>query len=452
MRKKTTEEFIREAKKVHGDKYDYSKTLYEKTHQKVVIICQKHGDFLQTPANHLRNQGCDKCADTKNGFRQRKSTEQFIKEAKEIFGDEYLYNKTNYITNHNEVIITCQIHGDFLKKPLKHLSSKQGCPICGNKKGREKRKVSLDVFLSRVEKKFGSKFEFPNIQSQYNGSNSDDKITIVCKACKVEYNQAPYIFMRSNGCVNCIMRELHKPAKGESLGDLYPNSIKLWGDNNNFTPFDFYPNSGKKMNWICPTCNSTFVRSIQAQFIKRNIGCKNCKSRIHYTEKKILFELKTFFPDIVGDGIGRQVDMFIPSLNLIIEYDGINWHKGAKYQKDKIKTDKLIEDGYKVIRLRETPLKPITQDDILIDVISQNSPKQQALSIKKVVHKILNNLNFPLTIADEYLKSNVLNGEKEFNEWLDLFYSIPKDELEYQYVVLNKPKQEVAIDTIPKSV
>lgn len=45
MKKKTTEEFIQEAKKIHGDTYDYSKVVYNKSTEKVCIICPKHGEF-----------------------------------------------------------------------------------------------------------------------------------------------------------------------------------------------------------------------------------------------------------------------------------------------------------------------------------------------------------------------------------------------------------------------
>ena len=441
---KTTEQFIGEANEIHNDKYNYSKVLYKKTHEKVIITCPIHGDFEQSPANHLRKHGCDKCADKKKSINQRKTTEQFIKEAKNIFGNEYIYNKTKYLTNITPVIITCKTHGDFYKTPLKHLSSKQGCPKCGNNRGREKTKITIEEFLNNVKQKFGNKFDFPKIDHEFNGMMSKGKLTIICKKCNTEYAQTAYVFIKSNGCLNCIMHDLHSPPKGQSLGDLYPNSIKVWGDNGNFTPFDFYPNSGRKMNWICPTCNNTFVRTIQKQFLKRNIGCKNCMGRIHYTEKKILFELKTFFPDIIGDGIGRQVDMFIPSLNLIIEYDGLNWHKGEKFIKDKNKTIKLIEDGFKVLRLREKPLKKITDSDIIIDVINQNSNKKQILSIKKVVSKILIKINHPKTVIDEYLISDTLAGENEYNDWTDLFFNIPKEELEYNYNVLNKTKEEVS--------
>jgi hypothetical protein len=440
----TTEKFIKEARIVHGDKYDYSEVVYKSTHDKVIINCPIHGDFEQSPANHLRKQGCDKCADSLNGFRQRKSTEQFINEAKNIFGNEYNYDKTHYITNQTKVIITCKIHGDFFKTPLKHISSKQGCPKCAEINGREKRKVTLSGFLKKVEVKFDDNFDFPKIQRQFNGIKSKDKITIICKKCGTEYNLAPFIFLRSNGCTKCLMYDLNKPPQGQSLGDLYPNSVKMWGNNGNYTPFDFYPNSGRMMKWICPTCSNVYTRSIQVQFVRRNIGCKNCRSRVFYTEKKILFELKTFFPNIVGDGIGRQVDIFIPSLNLIIEYDGLNWHKGEdKYKKDKRKTDKLIEDGYNVIRLREKPLEKITNNDIIIDKINQNSNRLQAQSLKSVVGQILESIGQSKKIIEEYLSNDFLAGEQDYNDWLDLFNSIPKDELEYNYIKLNKTKIEI---------
>lgn len=60
--RKETEKFIEEARKVHGDKYDYSKVNYVKCSEKVCIICPKHGEFWQTPGNHLAGWGCKKCS------------------------------------------------------------------------------------------------------------------------------------------------------------------------------------------------------------------------------------------------------------------------------------------------------------------------------------------------------------------------------------------------------
>lgn len=64
-----TEYFIKQSQEVHGNRYDYSKTIYGKNQkEKIVIICRKHGEFLQQPSNHLSNKGCKKCGEEKSGF------------------------------------------------------------------------------------------------------------------------------------------------------------------------------------------------------------------------------------------------------------------------------------------------------------------------------------------------------------------------------------------------
>ena len=61
MKTDKTKEFIAKAKAVHGDKYDYSKVNYVNSFTKVTIICPKHGEFEQTPNLHLKSQGCPNC-------------------------------------------------------------------------------------------------------------------------------------------------------------------------------------------------------------------------------------------------------------------------------------------------------------------------------------------------------------------------------------------------------
>ena len=66
----TTEEFIRRSIELHGNKYDYSKVKYESSKEKVTIICPIHGDFEQAPIKHLKGQGCPMCGNTKKMTRQ----------------------------------------------------------------------------------------------------------------------------------------------------------------------------------------------------------------------------------------------------------------------------------------------------------------------------------------------------------------------------------------------
>ena len=64
-RKKTKQEFIDEARGVHGDWYDYGHVDYRGSKTKVTIVCPEHGPFEQTPSKHLYGQGCSVCNRTK---------------------------------------------------------------------------------------------------------------------------------------------------------------------------------------------------------------------------------------------------------------------------------------------------------------------------------------------------------------------------------------------------
>ena len=57
-----TESFIKKAKEIHGDLYDYSLVEYKKAHDKVKIICKEHGIFEQIPYNHNQGKDCEKCS------------------------------------------------------------------------------------------------------------------------------------------------------------------------------------------------------------------------------------------------------------------------------------------------------------------------------------------------------------------------------------------------------
>lgn len=118
-------EFIKKAQQKHSTKYSYSNTIYVNSKTKVAITCPIHGDFLQTPAEHIRGKGCPSCAKSK-----KLSTEEFISKATSVHGDKYIYDHVIYTNSSTNVKITCPIHGDFEQTPNRHLSQKSGCPRC----------------------------------------------------------------------------------------------------------------------------------------------------------------------------------------------------------------------------------------------------------------------------------------------------------------------------------
>ena len=131
--RKTNEKFILDARKVHGDKYDYSKVNYIDNKTKVCIICPEHGEFWQTPNCHLMGSGCPKCC---SHFIY--GQDEFIKRAKEIHLNKYDYSKVEYTDTETKVCIICPEHGEFWQTPNAHLG-KSGCPKCNSSK------LELDV-------------------------------------------------------------------------------------------------------------------------------------------------------------------------------------------------------------------------------------------------------------------------------------------------------------------
>lgn len=125
-----TQLFIEKARAVHGDRYDYSKTVYVRSGDKVIITCSDHGDFEQTPDNHGQGHGCAKCAfGLVSQGKIVASAKVFIEKARAEHGNRYDYSKTVYVHSQEKVIITCKEHGDFEQRPFSHLEGK-GCPRC----------------------------------------------------------------------------------------------------------------------------------------------------------------------------------------------------------------------------------------------------------------------------------------------------------------------------------
>lgn len=144
FKKYNTDLFVKKAREIHGDKYDYSLVKYAKSNKKVEIICNRCGiHFFQTPNNHLSGSGCRKCADEENSKRLKHDTSMFIKKAMLVHGDTYIYDKTSYIKDNMSVVITCKKHGDFVQVANRHLCG-CGCPTCKKSHGEERIRVYLE--------------------------------------------------------------------------------------------------------------------------------------------------------------------------------------------------------------------------------------------------------------------------------------------------------------------
>lgn len=124
-KKLTKEEFVHRAISVHKYKYSYQNVEYVKMLEKVCITCSIHGDFWQTPADHLWNHGCPKCKADKRSFSWTEMFDQFPEKNKNY----YTYDESTYKRNSVKMKIICPKHGEFWQKPELHKNG-AGCKIC----------------------------------------------------------------------------------------------------------------------------------------------------------------------------------------------------------------------------------------------------------------------------------------------------------------------------------
>lgn len=184
----TTEEWVEEAKKVHGNKYDYSKVCYKNNKTKVCIICKTHGAFFMTPNMHIQGCKCPKCAGRHNYM-----TKEWIEEAKKVHKNKFVYDKVKYINNKTTVCIICKKHGEFWQVPNSHLQG-YGCPKCSGKYH-----YTTEDWINEAKKIHGDKYDY----SKVNYIDVKTNVSIICPI-HGEFWQNPYVHLKGHQCPRCV--------------------------------------------------------------------------------------------------------------------------------------------------------------------------------------------------------------------------------------------------------
>jgi len=279
MKRKTTQEFIEEAKKIHKDLYAYSQVQYINNQTKVIIICKIHGQFLQTPIHHIfRKQGCPICKGSK-----RKSVEEFIGEAKKIHKDTYDYSKVKYINNQTKVTITCIKHGDFFQSPSSHIYKKAGCPSCAVENRSYKLRKTQKKFIEEAKKIHKDIYDY----SKVNYVSSFKKIEIICKK-HGSFWQYPSQHLSAKGCRECFI-ERQTDRKRKSIKKFIEEAKKIHKDTYDYSQVE-YVNNKIKIGIICKI-HGIFWQSPSHHL--HGSGCPNCAfTGFNSAKPAILYYLK----------------------------------------------------------------------------------------------------------------------------------------------------------------
>jgi len=278
MKRKTTQEFIEQAKKIHKNLYDYSQVKYINNQTKVIIICKIHGHFLQAPSHHLLKKGCPSCKGSK-----RKTTEEFIIEAKKIHRDTYNYSKVKYISNQTKVTITCPKHGDFFQIPSSHIYKKAGCPTCAIQHRTKKLTKSVENFIEQANYIHKNSYDYSKIEY----ISSLKKIEIICKKHGAFW-QSPSSHLQGKGCKKCSI-EKNKNIRRKSIKDFIEKATKIHKETYNYSTIK-YTNNKVKIAIICKI-HGVFWQNPSHHL--NGSGCPNCAFTGFNTNKPaILYYLR----------------------------------------------------------------------------------------------------------------------------------------------------------------
>lgn len=292
---KDTRHFIKKARKIHRNKYDYSKVDYKRNDKNVIIICPIHGEFKQRPYNHYNGKGCPQCG-IENGhllLRENNSTKnryQFLLKSRRVHGDKYDYSKVDYKNSYTKVEIICPTHGGFISTPQQHVAGRS-CPKCARLAGNKKKLIGIEKFIKKARAVHGDRYDYSRTVYRH----SQKRLKIVCPT-HGEFEQVASDHLKGHGC---------------------------------------------------PTCSYSLMNNIPD-----SSGQKEVEDFILQFGNDVIINDRSIIPPY-------ELDLYFPRLNLAIEFNGDYWHshggvenrRGRNRHKDKCDACESI--GIQLIQIAE---------------------------------------------------------------------------------------------------
>lgn len=202
---------------------------------------------------------------------------------------------------------------------------------------------------------------------------------------------------RNSTCPYCSHQKL---LTGFSdIATTHPYILEEWDyEKNTVLPTEIGVGTHHKIWWKCP-----FGHSYQAypsnRCGKTHSGCPICDKENHtsFPEQAVFFYIKKYFPDAINSNktrIGMEVDIYIPSIDIAIEYDGKTWHNNNSYEVNKNQVCK--ENGLVLIRIREEGLK--VYDDCICLVRNNVRNNSSLTTVIKDLLKTIDNIDADIDV------------------------------------------------------
>lgn len=274
----TTQDFIRRAREVHGDKYDYSKSVYVSATTDLTIICPIHGEFQQRPANHNSGRGCRECAGNKP-----LTVEKFVERAQAVHENRYDYSQVKFEGIENKITIICREHGPFQQRVMVHLKG-FNCPKCGRAQVADKLSHSLDRFIQDARAAHGDKYDYSEVEYV----NALTNVKIICPEHGA-FLQKPANHVRGISCSKCS-DIIAADKRRLSTEEFIERARTVHGEKYDYARSNYITSHGK-VEIVCPE-HGSFWQSPATHTMGNKAGCPGCAvSGFDQTKPALLYYL-----------------------------------------------------------------------------------------------------------------------------------------------------------------
>ena len=388
--KYTTPELILLFKQIHGNKYDYSLVDFKRMDIKIKIICPEHGIFEQTPNQHIRKKGCNAC--------RTHTLEKVINLFKKTHSNKYDYSLVKYINSNTSVEIICPKHGIFTQRPSDHKRG-AGCSLCAKdyQKTNPNGKKNQEQTIKDFKKTHSNKYDYSKVEYE----NNNIKVEIICPD-HGSFFQTPINHKTGNGCPKCSHTYKKDPSE---IIEKFKETHQEFNKKYDYSLVD-YKNAHTPISIVCPT-HGIFKQTPDNH--RTGSGCPKCninKAESFLIELFEEYNINNLYRNL--SFIKKEIDILIPDFKFGIEHNGVFWHSYGLSNWSALnnyhllnknrhleKTIKMEEHGYQLFHIRE---------DHLLD------------SKKKEIWKsvLLNKCGFSNKVHARKLRVIDLNNHKDF--------------------------------------
>ena len=382
-----------------AERWDYEKNELSPSevsgysNKKAWFKCKKGHSFLQRIGHmsELGENSCPYCSDNRvlEGFNDLATTNPEL-----LVEWDYDKNDTKPTEvskgSHKSVWWKCSKGHSFQNKISTRAIQGTGCIYCAHQKT-----IVGENDLATTNPELLNEWNYEKNKKSPRDVFAQTNYKVWWKCSKGhEYEMSPYSKTRGSGCPYCANKRVL--IGFNDLATTHPVLVKEWNfeKNKEISPYNITYGSDRKVWWKCEKGHEW-----KATIASRAAGnkCPKCayETQSSLPEKTFYYYLSKCFDDIetnvhLKELKKRELDIYIPSLKLAIEYDGASWHKDAS--RDSVKDELCLENGITLIRIREEGCAIYNSKVHIINTDYHNSNVNYLVQPLFDLFKLINNI------------------------------------------------------------